>query len=215
MDSEEGINLPGPPSVYVVDDDIIIREALTALLENEGFVVQACPSAQGFLDSYQPGSPSCLLLDLDMPDTSGLELQNHLVERGINIPIIFLTGQASVAKTIQAFRNNAFDFLEKPATEMELLQSINRAITRQAIDYSEEERRLSVEERILRLTPREKDVYVLMVSGYSNKQIGRELDISPRTVEGHRRRVFEKMQTGSFAVLMEMAYIAGLLNINS
>ncbi|MEN8179963.1 MAG: response regulator [Pseudomonadota bacterium] len=203
------------PAVFVVDDDIIIREALTALLENEGLNVQACASADDFLASYQPGSPGCLLLDIDMPGIDGLELQDYLLNSGFNIPIIFLTGQANVPKTIQAFRNKAFDFLEKPASDKVLLEAIHRAFAKQVADRAEQEKRVSVEERIQRLTPREKDVFVLVVSGYSNKQIGEELDISSRTVEGHRRRVYEKMEAESFAILIEMAYVAGLLDADN
>lgn len=200
------------PIVYVVDDDIIIREALTALLENEGFKVESCASAQEFLESYRSGQSACVLLDIDLPGIDGLELQEYLLERDLQLPIIFLTGQANVPKTIQAFKNRAFDFLEKPATDKVLLECIHKALAQQASDLAERERRASVEQRMNLLTPREKDVFSLLAMGHSNRQIGDELNISTRTVEGHRRRVYEKMQADSFASLIEMAYVVGVLN---
>ncbi len=199
------------PTVFVVDDDAAIREGLVALLEEEGFAVQAYSSANDFLDAYQPGFPGCLLLDINMPGTDGLKLQGFLAEMRLHIPIIFLTGQADISKTTQAFKKGAFDFLEKPVATEILLERITQALAKDARQRAKELRCLSDWERIQQLTQEEREVMALITAGHSNKQIARELNISTRTVEGHRRRVFEKTGAKSFANLIEIARNTGHL----
>jgi FixJ family two-component response regulator len=203
------------PRVFVVDDNAMIREALVGLLESEGIEVQAYPSANDFIDAYQADSPGCLLLDIDMPGIDGLKLQDLLAEMHLRIPIIFLTGLGSVPKTIQAFRKGAFDLLEKPPSAEMLLERIKEALAKDTREHVEEMRRCSVQECLARLTPREREVMALMVSGYSSKQMAKELIISFRTVEGHRRRIYAKLGAESIADLIEMARVTGLLKRNN
>ncbi len=198
-------------TVFVVDDDAMIREALVGLLEHAGLEVQAYASADDFLDAYHPGLPGCLLLDINMPGIDGLELQGFLADKHLQIPIIFLTGQADVTKTTQAFKKGAFDFLEKPVSAETLLERISQALARDARQRAPAMRRQAAWERIEQLTAREREVLVLLASGYSNKQMAKELKISIRTVEGHRRRVYERMAAESFANLIEMTRDTGLL----
>ncbi|MEA3278567.1 MAG: response regulator [Pseudomonadota bacterium] len=202
----------GTPRVFVVDDDPALRRALVMLLECEGLEVEAHASAQAFLNAYRAEQPGCLLLDIDMPDLTGLELQNLLAQQGVRIPIIFLTGQADVPKTIQAFKAGAVDFLEKPASDEVLLDRVRGAIAIDARRRSVEERRAAVLDRLQRLTPREREVLELVVAGKSSKEAARELCISHRTVEVHRRRVLEKMRATSLPALIEMAHTCGLLS---
>ena len=192
------------PTVFVVDDDAMIRESLVALLEAEGIEVQAYPSANHFLDDFQPDASGCLLLEIDMPGICGLKLQELLLERQLHIPIIILTGQADVPKTIQAFKKGVFDFLEKPVSAETLLERINSAFTKNARERSEALIRTSIWERFQHLTPREREVMSLLISGHSNKQMAQRLDISFRTVEVHRRRVYEKTGAVSLANLISM-----------
>ena len=155
------------PTVFVVDDDAMVRRAMAALLESEGYNVQAYPSAIDFLDAYDPDEPGCLLLDVKMPEFDGLQLQNLLEEMDLSIPIIFLTGYAEVAITIQAFRKGAFDFIEKPVTEEMLLTRIDKALAKDAHDRLESKKRATAQKRLNRLTPRERDIMRLLTTGYS------------------------------------------------
>ena len=211
MVEQQGVMNIRHPTVFVVDDDAMIRQALVALLESEGLHVQAFRRAKDFLDAYLPDSSGCLLLDIDLPDIDGLKLQELLAEMQLHIPIIFLTGQATVPKTIQALKTGAFDFLDKPASAVMLLERINQALAKDARERAEALRRSSVQERFERLTRREREVMTLLVTGYTNKQMAQRLNISIRTIEGHRRRVYEKMGSVSFTNLIEMARLTGLL----
>jgi two-component system response regulator TtrR len=197
-------------TVFVVDDDPALREVLTLFLEEEGFQVQAYASGQAFLDACHGECTGCAILDIGIPDMDGLALQQALADRGLAIPVIFLTGQGSIPKAVQALKGGAADFLEKPSSGDELLDRVRTAMARATEQREKEYRRAKVTERLERLTLRERQIMTLVVTGRSSKEIGRQLNISPRTVEGFRRRVSEKMKSRSLAELVEMARLSGL-----
>jgi two-component system response regulator FixJ len=184
-----------PATVFLVDDDPMVCEALTLLLQSEKFRVESFRSADQFLHGYHPVG-----LGMD-----GLTLQQKLTERGMRLPIIFLTGEADVPEAVQAIKAGAVDFLKKPISGEELLRCVNLALVEDAKRLLEDERRSSLMERVRRLTPREKEVMALLASGMSNKEIGLKLNISHRTVEVHRSRIMEKMKAESFPKLIDMA----------
>jgi FixJ family two-component response regulator len=198
-------------TIFVVDDDPSLRESLTVLLEDEGYSVQACASGAALFECCDAASAGCAILDIGMPDMDGLALQQAMVKRGINLPVIFLTGHADVPRAVQALKAGALDFLEKPISSTALLERVRAALAHGAASREEDRRRLRLGERLGRLTPRELEIMTLVVRGRSSKDIGRQLDISFRTVEGHRRRVAEKMRARTLAELVEMARICGLI----
>jgi two-component system response regulator FixJ len=197
-------------SVYVVDDDAALRKALTLFLQAEGFNVEAYASARAFLDACQPDCHGCLILDIGMPDMDGLALQQALAARGVRLPIIFLTGQGDIPKAVQAVKGGAVDFLEKPAGDAEILGRVRAAMAHEDKRRKEDQRRLKLKKRFERLTPRERKVMSLLVTGMSNKVVGRKLGISPRTVEVHRFRIMEKMVAKSILELIDMAGECGV-----
>jgi len=192
------------PTVMVVDDDAGVRNAMRALLKSVGLESALFASAQEFLTTYQPAQPGCLLLDIRMPGMSGLELQQQLNLRGAVIPVIFMTGHGDIPMAVEAMQHGAFDFLQKPFRDQDLLDRIQRAIAR------DEELRKSLGEHsrikahLDSLTPREREVLDLMTQGKQNKVIGQDLGVSPRTIEIHRARVMEKMGAHSVAELVRM-----------
>ena len=192
------------PTVMVVDDDAGVRNAMRALLKSVGLDSALFASAQEFLTGYQPTQPGCLLLDIRMPGMSGLELQQHLNLRGAVIPVIFMTGHGDIPMAVEAMQHGAFDFLQKPFRDQDLLDRIQRAIVR------DDELRKSLGEHsrikthLDSLTPREREVLDLMTQGKQNKVIGQDLGVSPRTIEIHRARVMEKMGAHSVAELVRM-----------
>src|SRR5262245_2916880 len=181
------------PTIMVVDDDSGVRNAMRSLLKSVGLDSALYASAHEFLDGYQPAQPGCLLLDIRMPGMSGLELQQQLNLRGAVVPVIFMTGHGDVPMAVEAMQHGAFDFLQKPFRDQDLLDRIQRAIVKDG------ERRQALGERartrahLDSLTAREREVLDLMTQGKQNKQIGLELGVSPRTIEIHRARVMEKM----------------------
>jgi len=197
-------------SVFVVDDDASLRKALTLFLQAEGFNVEAYASARAFLDACQPDWHGCVILDVGMPDMDGLALQQALAARGVRLPIIFLTGQGDIPKAVQAVKGGAVDFLEKPASDAEILGRIHAAMAHEAKRRTEDLRRMKLKKRFERLTPRERKVMSLLVSNLSNKDVGRKLGISPRTVEVHRSRIMEKMVAKSILELIDMARECGV-----
>ncbi len=198
-------------TVFVVDDDANIRKALVLMLECVGLTAAAYPSAAAFLDAYRPEQPGCLVLDISMPGLNGLELQRILTEQQVHIPIIFLTGKADIPKAVSALKDGAVDFLEKPASDERLLRCVRNAIAIDAQNRQQEDWRILNLERVSRLTPRELEVLKLLVNGQSNNHIARSLQISKRTVEGHRFRIMEKMQADSLPDLIKVAHSAGVL----
>ena len=191
-------------TVMVVDDDSGVRNAMRLLLKSVGLNCQLFASAQEFLGAYQPEQQGCLVLDIRMPGMSGMELQQQLNLRGAVIPVIFMTGHGDIPMAVEAMQHGAFDFLQKPFRDQDLLDRIQRAIAKDS------ERRKSLGEHarirthLETLTPREREVLDLMTVGKQNKSIAQDLGVSPRTVEIHRARVMEKMSAHSVAELVRM-----------
>ena len=192
------------PIVFVVDDDILVREALEALIQFEGWQAETFASAEAFLSSPRVMVPSCLVLDVSLPDLNGLDLQKRLADRS-DMPIIFITGYGDVPMTVQAMKAGAVEFLMKPFSDETLLSAIRQAIdqSRAALDQQREIEHLR--DRYASLSRREQEVMALVVIGKLNKQVGFELGISEITVKAHRGRMMEKMKARSFAELVRMS----------
>ena len=192
------------PKVMVVDDDAGVRNAMRVLLKSVGLESMLFASAQEFLAGYDSSQPGCLLLDIRMPVVSGLELQQQLNMKGAVIPVIFMTGHGDIPMAVEAMQHGAFDFLQKPFRDQDLIDRIQRAIVKDGElrqSLGEHER---IRERLESLTPREREVLDLMTQGKQNKAIAQVLDVSPRTVEIHRARVMQKMEAESIAELVRM-----------
>jgi two-component system, LuxR family, response regulator FixJ len=196
------------PTVYIVDDDQATRKSLRWLVETLGVPVQTFHCAVSFLDAYDPSMPGCMVLDMMMPGMSGLELQQELNARGIDIPVIVLTGYADVATAVRTLKGGAVEFLEKPFNDDVLLEQIRLALALDARRRSERGARDVVHERMLRLTPRESEILDLVVEGLSSKEIAGRLNVSFKTVEAHRAKVMRKMEAESVAQLVRMVVSA-------
>jgi two-component system, LuxR family, response regulator FixJ len=191
-------------TVFVVDDDEGVRNSLRFLLKSVGLPTRALSSASEFLDTYKPSQPGCLVLDVRMPGMSGLELQQQLNLRGATIPVIFITGHGDVPMAVEAMQHGAFDFLQKPFRDQDLIDRIQRALERDARNRSTLAQHGKIRERIASLTPREREVLTLMTQGKPNKVMAADLGVSQRTVEIHRARVMEKSGAASLAQLVRM-----------
>jgi two-component system response regulator FixJ len=203
--------MPDKP-VFVVDDDAAVRQGLRFMLRAAGYTVEAIPSALSFLEDYNPRRGGCLLLDVQMPQMSGLDLQQQLNLRGWRIPVIFITGHGTVPLAIAAMKAGAFDFIEKPLREDAMLESIERALHWNDRAYEERLERATLQVRATLLTAREREVFELVAAGEPNKVIARHLGISFRTVELHRAHIIEKLQARSLSDLIRMGII---MNSNS
>jgi two-component system response regulator FixJ len=192
------------PTVYIVDDDDAIRSALRLLLKSVGLAAATVASAQEFLATYDPQQPGCLILDVRMPGMSGLELQQQLNLRGAIIPVIFITGHGDVPMAVEAMQQGAFDFLQKPFRDQDLIERIQRALAKDQTGRAELQERGRIQERLESLTAREREVLELVTSGKPNKIMAADLGVSQRTVEIHRARVMEKMGASSLAQLVRM-----------
>jgi two-component system response regulator FixJ len=192
------------PTVFVVDDDQAVRRFLCGLIASVDIPVESYASAQDFLDSYEPGRPGCLLLDIRMPGMSGLELQQELDRRAIDLPVIILTGHGNVQVAVNAMKAGAIDFIEKPFNNELLLDRVQRALSEGVKAREVRLGQEAIKERMARLTPRERQVLERVIAGDTNKSVARRLGISEKTVELHRSRVMEKMQAGSLAALVKM-----------
>lgn len=197
--------------VYLVDDEFAVRDSLTLLIESAGFAIQSFACALEFLDSYDPERPGCLVLDVRMPAMSGLELQKELSERGICLPIIFISGHAEVADSAKAFRAGAIDFLEKPFENSVLLERLKEGINKDIYARAELALKHEIQQRLDQLTPREMEVLRLIISSHSNKESAKILKVSNRTIDAHRARIMEKLQADSLAELMKIAMHCDLL----
>jgi two-component system response regulator FixJ len=196
-------------TVYVVDDDDGMRRALDTLLSTVGYKTAVFSRPSEFLANFRADSPGCLVLDIRMPDMSGLELQQHLNRIGSMLPVIFITGHGDVPMAVQAMKEGAFEFVQKPFRDQDLLDRINHALKQDTENRSTVARRTEVLHRLESLTPRERQVMDLVVDGAANKVIAIDLDLSERTVEIHRAKVMEKMGARSVAHLVKLHLTAG------
>lgn len=191
-------------SVFIVDDDSGVRSSLRVLMKSVGLPGMPFASAQEFLAAYQPHQPGCLVLDIRMPEMSGLELQQLLNDKGAVIPVIFITGHADIPMAVEAMRHGAFDFLQKPFRDQDLLDAIQRALAHDREMRSTLREHGKIRARLASLTPREQEVLDLLTSGNPNKAMAQNLGLSQRTVEIHRAHVMEKMDAKSVAQLVRM-----------
>jgi len=193
------------PVVFIVDDDEAVRGALRWLIASVDLQTHEFPSAQAFLETYRPGVPGCLLLDVRMAGMSGLELQEVLAARAIVLPVIMITGHGDVQMAVHAMKAGAFDFIEKPFNNQVLLERVQKAVEMSVRAERQRARQAEVQGRWQRLTPRERQVLELVVAGETNKVIASRLGISDKTVEAHRAKVMSKMKAKSLADLMKKA----------
>jgi FixJ family two-component response regulator len=196
--------------VFVVDDDPSVRRSLKRLIKSAGFTVESFASAQEFLERPRPDIPGCLVLDIHMPGVSGLDLQDELAAAEVNLPIIFLTGYGTVPASVRAMKAGAVDFLEKPVDDRALVDAIQHAVERNRRARREQAEIKEIQGRVDSLSPREREVFSLLLTGMLNKQIAFELGTTEKTIKVHRGRVMEKMQAGSMA---ELARLAGKLGM--
>lgn len=194
-------------AVHVVDDDAAMRDSLCVLLQSSGFDVRTYDSAQAFL-AAAPSLAGCVLTDVRMPEIDGLELQRHLRERGIRLPVIVMTGQGDVPIAVRAMKAGAVDFLEKPFQDTQLFDAVRRALDQSRELQENDTAATAAAERIAALTAREREVFGLLVTGLPTKAIANELRASPRTIEVHRARVFEKLQARSLPDLVRLMLAA-------
>lgn len=193
------------PAIYIVDDDEGVRSSLRFLLKSVGLAGHTLASANEFLETYRPNQPGCLILDVRMPGMSGLELQRQLNLKGAIIPVIFITGHGDIQMAVEAMRHGAFDFLQKPFRDQDLIDRVQRALERDARSRAALAQHERVRASFDSLTPREREVLALMICGKVNKVMAAELGVSQRTVEIHRARVMEKTAAASLAQLVRMA----------
>jgi FixJ family two-component response regulator len=191
--------------VFVVDDDSSIREAIESLVKLSGLRVETFGTAQEFLRSERPDVPGCVVLDVELPGLSGLDLQRELAAHGITLPIIFITGYGDIPMSVRAMKAGALEFLTKPFRDEDLLNAIQQALQRDRVTRQHSREIAELRDRFDALTSREKEVMSLVVAGWLNKQIGFELKISEITVKIHRGRVMNKMDAQSLAELVRMA----------
>ena len=198
------------PIVFIVDDDVSVRSALESLIESAGWVAETFASAQEFLRRPRVAAPSCLVLDVSLPDINGLDLQRRVATDRTDIPIIFISGYGDVPMTVRAMKAGAVEFLMKPFKDDVLLDAIRGAIDRSLTALREESEAQVLRSRSASLTPREREVMALVVSGLLNKQVGGELGISEITVKAHRGQVMRKMKAESLPALVTMAWRLGV-----
>ena len=202
-DSAHGSRSPRP-TIFVVDDDSAILDLVRRVCAPIDAQIQTFTSAKAFLSVVSADTPGCLILDYKLPDLNGLEILQQLQERGIELPVVFISGKAEVSTAVQAFKLGSMDFLEKPFNIQELHDTARRAVARDATLRETRSRRKQIATRIDHLTPRETQVMDLVVAGKPNKTIAAELGVSPKTIEVHRANVMQKMQAGSLAELVQM-----------
>ena len=191
--------------VYIVDDNVAVGDAIRWLAEEVGLTAKVFDTAQGFLDAYQSESPGCLVLDVRMPGMSGLDLQDLMIQQGITLPVIVITGHGDVPMAVRSMKAGAFEFLQKPFNDQDLLDNIFAAIKLHAETLAKTNQAAEARKNIEALTRRELEVLKHLRSGKSSKSIAKELRISVRTVEGHRSKIMSKMHANSLAQLIESA----------
>ncbi|MDR6536012.1 response regulator transcription factor [Variovorax soli] len=197
------------PVVFVVDDDLAMREALQDLLASVGMDVRLFASTQDFMQAQRPDAPGCLVLDVRLPGASGLSFQEELPRAGVDLPVIFITGHGDIPMTVRAMKAGAVEFLSKPFRDQELLDAIDAAIERHRAQRREKALVAELRQRFATLTQREREVMALVSAGRVNKQIAAELGISEATVKVHRGQIMRKMGTASLAQLVRIADTLG------
>ncbi len=196
------------PTVYVIDDDESIRELLAWLMKRNGIRVETFANARSFLKAWRPDAPGCLVLDLYMPGMSGLDLQQYLIDHGIEMPVVFLSGQADVPKAVRAVKSGAIDFIEKPFDYRRIVAVVQECLRRDADGRARRLRQKELSGKLSSLTQREREVLDCVVAGKLNRVIAEELDISIKTVEAHRAKIMEKLAVSSVAELVQAALAA-------
>jgi two-component system, LuxR family, response regulator FixJ len=198
-------------TVFIVDDDEAVRESLRLLLETSGYRITTFPSGKLFLEQLPPTARGCVIIDVRMPEIGGLEVQQELKRRGINLPLIVMTGHGDVPLAVRAMKAGATDFIEKPFKDDVMCTAIERALQLDHESRNERANAAKIHDRAERLTAREREVLELLVGGHPNKVIAHRMAISPRTVEIHRSRVMEKMQARTLSELVRMTLESGIL----
>lgn len=193
------------PTVFIIDDDSSMRHAVQDLVESVGLRAESFATGPEFLKRQPIAGPSCLVLDVRLPHVSGLDFQRHLIELDIQIPIIFITAHGDIPMSVRALKSGAVEFLSKPFRDQDLLDAIQNALQRDRLAREQLAETHSLQERYQALTPREREVMALVVSGWLNKQVGAEIGASEATVKIHRGNVMQKMQAGSLIELVRMA----------
>jgi len=196
--------------VHVVDDDELARKATARLLGAAGFDVRTHASAQDFLTALEPDVPGCIILDVQLPDTNGLELQLALAKRAVSLPIIFMTGYGQIPDTVRAMQRGAVDYLTKPVDGDVLLAAVSRALAQDTAARATRAHQDTLRSRYERLTPREREVFVHLISGQLNKQVASDLQITERTIKLHRASIFEKLEVSSMAEMARLAVELGI-----
>ena len=191
--------------VYIVEDDDSIRGVLSDLLHSVGLTARAFASADQFLEVFEPHGRACLVLDIRLNGMSGLALQEHLVQRNIPMPVIFISGYADVSTAVQAMKAGASDFLEKPLRAQVFLDAVQKCLEHDALRFKEQARSDEIQGLMARLTPREREVLEMIMDGLSNKEMARKIDVSPKTIEAHRANLYTKMRADSLAELVRKA----------
>jgi FixJ family two-component response regulator len=199
------------PVIFVVDDDASAREGIEDLLQSVGLRVMTFRSPQEFLEGARPDAPGCIVLDVRLPGTSGLEFQKILIDAGIHLPVIFITGHGDIPMSVMAMKSGAIEFLTKPFREQSLLDAINAGIEKDRLRRDGLKLISELQQRFQRLTPREREVFALVVTGRPNKQVAAELGLSEMTVKVHRSQVTKKMRATS---IVELARIADRLGLS-
>ena len=204
-----------PPIVFVVDDESAVAVSIKRLLHSVGLEARHFTSANEFLRAKRPDAPGCIVLDVRLPDLSGLDLQQELAKTNVDLPVIFVTGHADIRMTVRAMKAGAVEFLTKPFREQELLEAVQRAISRHRQTLDRRASMRVLQSRYELLTPREREVFPLVASGLLNKQVAAELNASEKTIKVHRGQLMQKMEAHSLSDLIRMAEQLGILSPRS